>query len=191
MDPLHPHWLRLWVEADMDEMLLLKDQTTLGHVSHRIQDLQEGGSHWCSSGGAAHSHSPSWASALQEQDGPGALGCALSLGVSSKVPGHFVDHRKPDSLLQLLPPGKNILISHWLHQLFEPLCLLTKSLQRNQCPWGVFTAGKDFTLPLWLTVETTRGQAMLGRQSAAGCTLPLLMWLLPVLVGNSTPGLGD
>lgn len=61
-------------------MLLGTDgMTTLGHVSHRIQDLPEGGGHWCSSGDAVPCQPPSWASAHQEQDGPGALGCALNL----------------------------------------------------------------------------------------------------------------
>lgn len=68
-------------------MLGIDGMTALGHVSHRIQDLQEGGGQQCSSGDAAHSQPLSWASAHQEQDGPGALGCALHLSVSSKVPG--------------------------------------------------------------------------------------------------------
>ncbi|XP_050169032.1 uncharacterized protein LOC126638848 [Myiozetetes cayanensis] len=66
----------------------------LGYVSLRVQDLQEGGDLWCSSGDAAHCQPSSWASAHQKQDGPGALGCVLKVSVSSKVPGHFVGTEK-------------------------------------------------------------------------------------------------
>lgn len=43
-----------------DKSLVPMEEAALGHISHRVQDLQEGGGHWCSSGDAAHHH--------QEQD---------------------------------------------------------------------------------------------------------------------------
>lgn len=61
---------------------------------------------------------------------PDALDCVLKLSVSSKVPGHFVNTES--CLPPAVPPGRCILPPHWLHQVFEPLCPLTKSLQRNQ-----------------------------------------------------------
>lgn len=118
--------------SQVTSMLLdIEGMTALCHVSYRIQDLQEGGV----TGVHLELLEPlSWASAHQEQDGPGALGSALNLVVASKVPGHCVGRRKPTSLYQLVLPVKYILTPHWLHQLFEPFCLLTKSLQRNPCP---------------------------------------------------------
>lgn len=66
---------------------------------------------------------------------PGALDCVLKLRVSSKVPGHFVGTK--NCLLRAVPPGRCILTPHWSHQVFEPLCPLTKSVHRNQNVFGL------------------------------------------------------
>lgn len=66
---------------------------------------------------------------------PDALDCVLKLSVSSKVPVHFVDTEK---LLSFSRSSWEVYThTHWFRQVFEPLCLLTKSLQRNQNVFGL------------------------------------------------------